>query len=122
VTVIPSIEQEAFGRASIEAQAMGCPVIVSSGGALPETVAEKGGWIAEAGSESALAERLGAVLQMPGEARALVAAAAQGNALSFSKTALQKKTLEVYDRLLASKMANAYAAADRVEEYAHHTA
>ena len=123
VTVVPSIEQEAFGRASIEAQAMGCPVIVSSGGALPETIAEKGGgWIAEAGSESALAERLGAVLQMTREARAIVAAVAQSNAAGFSKTELQKKTLEVYDRLLASRMANAYAAVSGVEEYAHHTA
>ena len=102
---------------------MGCPVIVSSGGALPETVAPSGGgWIAEAGSEAALAERLEAVLRMAGEARAIVAEAAQSNAARFSKTELQKKTLEVYDRLLASHMANAYASGGQVEEYAHHTA
>ena len=38
LTVLPSIEPEAFGRAAIEAQAMGCPVIASNIGAFPETV------------------------------------------------------------------------------------
>jgi glycosyltransferase involved in cell wall biosynthesis len=40
--VVASIEPEAFGRASAEAQAMGCPVIVSDLGALPETLAQGG--------------------------------------------------------------------------------
>ena len=35
LTVLPSIEPEAFGRASIESQAMGCPVIASNIGAFP---------------------------------------------------------------------------------------
>ena len=124
LTVIPSIEQEAFGRASIEAQAMGCPVIVSSGGALPETIAEggDGGWIAQAGDEAHLAEALEAALKMTLQARATRASAARRNAVGFSKTALQKKTLEVYDSLLASRMANDYAAFPPGAEYAHHTA
>jgi glycosyltransferase involved in cell wall biosynthesis len=38
VALVPSLVPETFGRTSIEAQAMGCPVIVSDIGALPETV------------------------------------------------------------------------------------
>ena len=38
VTVVASIEPEAFGRAAAEAQAMGCPVIATRIGAPPETV------------------------------------------------------------------------------------
>ncbi len=38
VAIVPSLAPETFGRTSIEAQAMGCPVIVSDLGALPETI------------------------------------------------------------------------------------
>ena len=38
VTVVASTEPEAFGRAAIEAAAMGCPVIATAIGAPPETV------------------------------------------------------------------------------------
>ena len=41
VTLIASIEPEAFGRTSAEAQAMGCPVIATNIGAPPETVRAK---------------------------------------------------------------------------------
>lgn len=36
--LVPSIWEEAFGRVSVESQAVGTPVIVSSRGGLPETV------------------------------------------------------------------------------------
>ena len=53
VSVIASIEPEAFGRTSIEAQMMGCPVIATNIGAPPETVlapprvvpSERTGWL-----------------------------------------------------------------------------
>ena len=38
VVTVPSTEPEAFGRAAVEAQAMGTPVVVSDLGAVPETV------------------------------------------------------------------------------------
>ena len=38
VTVVASIEPEAFGRTAIEAAAVGCPVIATDIGAPPETV------------------------------------------------------------------------------------
>ena len=42
VALIPSLVAETFGRTSVEAQAMGCPVIVSDLGALPETIVAAG--------------------------------------------------------------------------------
>jgi glycosyltransferase involved in cell wall biosynthesis len=124
LTVIPSIEPEAFGRASIEAQAMGCPVIVSDGGALPETLAKAGrsGWTVPTGNEAALAQAIELALEMAPEQRSAMAAAAMDNADNFSKTVLQKKTLEVYDGLLAAGMANAFLNRIGSAEYAHHTA
>ncbi len=50
LTVLPSIEAEAFGRASIEAQAMGCPVIASNIGAFPETIAPEPNLLARVAS------------------------------------------------------------------------
>src|SRR6185437_3304887 len=43
VAILPSLVAETFGRTSIEAQAMGYPVIVSDLGALPETIDAAGG-------------------------------------------------------------------------------
>jgi glycosyltransferase involved in cell wall biosynthesis len=124
VAVLSPVEPEAFGRASIEAQAMGCPVIVSDGGALPETLLAGGrsGWVVPAGNIAVLAQALETALQLPAEAQAAMAATARRHALGFSKTALQKKTLEVYDSLLASSMANAFTDGLASAEYAHHTA
>src|SRR4029079_13478663 len=38
VAIMTSLVAETFGRTSVEAQAMGCPAILSEIGALPETV------------------------------------------------------------------------------------
>jgi glycosyltransferase involved in cell wall biosynthesis len=123
LTLVPSIEPEAFGRASIEAQAMGCPVIVSDIGALPETLPSPGaprtGWLTAAGNEAAMARAIEAALEMSGEARSEMAGAAQMHAKAFSKTALQKKTLQLYDYLLRTELANAFAAPAQMAEWAH---
>jgi len=112
LAVVPSIEPEAFGRASIEAQAMGCPVIASAIGALPETLrldtrdeAKRSGWTVPAGDEAELARALESALQTPAQLHSAMAAAARNNAAAFSKTALQGSTLQVYDDLLGSRMA-----------------
>ena len=64
VAIIASTSAETFGRTSIEAQAMGCPVIVSDIGAAPETILPAGpgkqdftGWIVPVRDPAAIAER-----------------------------------------------------------------
>lgn len=115
IALVPSIEPEAFGRTSIEAQAMGCPVIVSDLGALPETIAagdaEKPptGWKVRAGNETDLAEHLAAALSLGEDQASAISRAACDHAIShFSKAVLQRRTLEVYDKLLATKLAQGF--------------
>ena len=80
VAVVASTEPEAFGRAAIEAGAMGCPVIATAIGAPPETVlaapsASKSaitGWLVPPGDPTALADRLAEALTLAPADRAAV--------------------------------------------------
>jgi len=127
LTVIASVEAEAFGRVSVEAQAMGCPVIASNIGALPETIAPEPGVLASAGA-GALSEPTQGSAQRPwlfepGNPQALCDSLSTALALdattldafrqqamehartAFSKRALQLQTLTVYDRLIGTQLA-----------------
>ncbi len=115
LALVPSTEAEAFGRISAEAQAMCCPVIVSDLGALPETILQGGegqvatGWAFPAGDEAALADCIAMALSLPHELKAATGRAAREHvAARFSKTALQRDTLTVYDNLLDSTLVNAF--------------
>ena len=114
VAVIASTSAETFGRTSIEAQAMGCPVIVSDIGAAPETILPAGpgkqdftGWIVPVRDAGAIAERVALALALPPPAaggtrrrgRAAHAAAA------FTLRHMQQATLAVYDELLGTSLA-----------------
>jgi glycosyltransferase involved in cell wall biosynthesis len=115
IALVSSIEPEAFGRSSVEAQAMGCPVIVSDIGALPETIVSPDkasslgvvtGWTFKPGDEDELAARIGFALRLPTGQRAAMAESARRHvAAHFSKTALQQQTLGVYDELLGTGLA-----------------
>jgi glycosyltransferase involved in cell wall biosynthesis len=116
VAIMPSLVPETFGRASIEAQAMGCPVIVSDIGALPETVispqqdkARFTGWLVPPNDAAALADRLRAALGLsPGERAAMSARASARARAEFALSQMQRKTLAVYDELLGSNLAEAF--------------
>ncbi len=133
VTVLPSLEAEAFGRAAVEAQAMGCPVIASNIGAFPETIAPEPGllapvgnaadhvaasspagetetrWLFEPGNVSSLCESLQFVLSMdPGALEASCARGIDRVRRIFSKTSLQLQTLTVYDRLLGTQLSEVF--------------
>ncbi len=130
LAVLPSIEPEAFGRAAIEAQAMGCPVIASNIGAFPETVTSEpslltrvasmaeGGvkdaepqprrnlWLFEPGNPQELCESLCVALALPAnEFDAVRAHCIERTRIAFSKRALQLQTLSVYDRLIGTQLA-----------------
>ena len=111
VTVVASIEPEAFGRTATEAQALGCPVIATAIGAPPETIlaapraglAEATGWLVAPGDTAALGEALAAALAMPADVRTAMAGRAQAHvARHFTLEAMQRATLAVYDELLPS--------------------
>jgi glycosyltransferase involved in cell wall biosynthesis len=120
VTVLASIEPEAFGRAAIEAAAMGCPVIATAIGAPPETVlappavAEGAatGWLVPPSDATSLSERLAMALALPAEERRAMGGRGRAHVLAhFTVEAMQRQTLAVYDRLLESALAGRFAAA-----------
>ena len=113
VTVVASIEPEAFGRTAIEAAALACPVIATNIGAPPETVraqptAQKGemtGWLVPPGAAEALAEALAAALSLPPVERTAMGETARRHVLAnFTTQAMQRRTLSVYDRLLGTRL------------------
>jgi glycosyltransferase involved in cell wall biosynthesis len=96
VTAVPS-RMEALGRVALEAQASGCPVVVTDTGGL-STLVEDGvtGWKVLPGDTEALATALGDVIDRPEEAakRAVLARAAveQG----YSLASIVDRTAEWY--------------------------
>ena len=111
VTVVASIEPEAFGRSAIEAAAVACPVIATNIGAPPEIVlaqpiaaqGEITGWLVPPGDAEALAEPLAEALALvPGE-RAAIGERARRHVLAyFTTAAMQRRTLAIYDKLLGT--------------------
>ncbi len=116
VTIVASVQAETFGRASIEAQAMGSPVIVTAIGATPETLvpehidpANFTGWLVPAGDPSALASRLAQTLALSKQQRDAIGARARDHvARNFALSSMQRQTLSVYDRLLGTHLADRF--------------
>ncbi|WP_321342909.1 glycosyltransferase family 4 protein [Breoghania sp.] len=108
VVAVSSVEPEAFGRAAVEAQAAGRPVIVSDLGAVGETVqappqveaSARSGWRIPANDPAALTLTLGEALSLDVEEHAALAKRAQANAARFSLEAMCEATLAVYGRLM----------------------
>ena len=113
VALVPSLVPETFGRTSIEAQAMGCPVILSDIGALPETIvtAEQDksgftGWLVPPGDAAALAAKIRLALHLAPKARAALGTRARARvSAKFTLREMQRATLEVYDELLGTGLA-----------------
>jgi glycosyltransferase involved in cell wall biosynthesis len=115
--ILPSLVAETFGRTSIEAQAMGCPVIISDLGALPETIddadadpARFTGWLIPAGDSDALAAKIALALKLTPEERSAIGARAHARVSAlFELAQMQSKTLKVYDELLGTDLAERFA-------------
>lgn len=119
VTVVASIEPEAFGRAAAEALAVGCPTITTNIGAPPEIVLappevpreQATGWHVPARDAVALAEAIAEALAMPeAERQAMSARAVASIAARFTVAAMQRQTLAVYDGLLGTQLAARFTA------------
>lgn len=120
MVLIASTEPEAFGRTSVEAQAMGVPVIATSIGAPPYTVlappahapgASTGRHVPPRDSV-ALADAIAEILSLPPDEREAMSARARVHAQrNYTTRQLQESTLGVYDRLLGTDLAARFAAA-----------
>lgn len=108
VVAVSSVEPEAFGRAAVEAQAAGKPVVVSDLGAVAETVLAppqvaadaRTGWRVPAGDAAALSRAFGETLDLSDADRTALAGRARAQAERFSLAAMQEATLAVYRRLI----------------------
>lgn len=109
VVAVSSVEPEAFGRAAVEAQLGGAPVIVSDLGAVPETVLAppdvepqaRTGWRVPAGDADALARAFREALSLSVPEHAALTLRAQTHAArNFSLSAMTEATLAVYERLI----------------------
>ncbi len=102
VAVSASIEPEGFGRAVIEAQAMGCAVVATSHGGAAETVEDLvTGWLVPPADPGALARILEHALGMGGEDRAALGERARGSVLQhYTLAQMQAATIGVYNELL----------------------
>jgi glycosyltransferase involved in cell wall biosynthesis len=105
VVVVPSIGPEAFGRVSVEAQALGRPVVATDVGGLRETLMPAvTGWLVPADNPAELARALELALAMPDDARERLALRARRLVeRRFSIKRMAESTMAVYRELLGSK-------------------
>tara|TARA_R110000868_G_scaffold97802_4_gene269046 strand:+ start:828 stop:2030 length:1203 start_codon:yes stop_codon:yes gene_type:complete len=110
VVLSPSVEAEPFGRTAVEAQAMQRPVIASDSGGQRETVltpdsvgmGHDTGFAVEANNARALADAMGAMINLGADERAAMGARGRANVLArFSLPTMTAATLAIYARLLA---------------------
>lgn len=122
VTVVPSTKAEAFGRSVTEAAAMACPVISSDIGAPPETMKampkvpldQATGWLVQVSNAAATTEGLAAALALSDAQRVAMGARARAHVMAhFTKRNLQLQTLDVYDRLLGTRLKTRFESASR---------
>lgn len=99
LVVAPSSVPEGFGRAPVEAMAMGKPIIASDLGAFRETIEDgKTGWLLPPESPDAWAEAIGKAIAMTHELRAEMSVAARKAVLSkYDSRWMVRDTLGVYD-------------------------
>ena len=102
VVLVPSVGPEAFGRASVEAQAMGKPVIVTDVGGLGETLLPAStGWLVPTDDPAELAFALDLALNMPAEAKERLKGRARSWIMDqFTAERMCQQTLAVYAELV----------------------
>lgn len=112
VVAVASTEPEAFGRAAVEAQAAGVPLVATDLGAVSETVlappevpeAARTGWRVPPDDADALAAGIASALALGEGARSALAARAWEHVASrFSLAQMTDATLHIYDTLLKSR-------------------
>ena len=102
IIVSASIEPEAFGRVSVEAQAMEKPIVASNIGGSNETIInDKTGFLFEAGNSKNLSEKLNEVLNLSDVTRNGIGAEGRKNVISkFNVEKMCHSTYSEYNRLI----------------------
>jgi len=102
LVVSPSTRPEAFGRISIEAQAMRRPIIATDIGGYKETIIDgKTGFLIPPGDVDALEEKILFVMNLSEEKRAAMGRAARKNIESnFSLAQMKEAVMTIYKSLL----------------------
>lgn len=110
VVVVPSTGvPEPFGRVSIEAQAMGKPVVVTDSGGLSETLMPAAtGWLVRPDDPAELAQAIGLALSMPDDVRARLAVRARRFVIrNFRTEQMGAKTMALYRELIEGRAPDA---------------
>ncbi len=107
VVVSASTDPEAFGRVLAEAGAMGRPAIGSDhGGSQSTVIAGETGWLTPPGDPDALAEAIREAIALTPEERERLAARAMAHVrANFSLGEMSRRTLAVYQELMAAQAA-----------------
>ena len=105
MAMLPTLKPESFGRAAVEPQAMGRPVLVSNHGGAAETVVEgETGWKLPVGDAAAWAAGLARAADTSVSKRAAMGKAAMLRARKlYSVDAMCAATLDVYARILEGR-------------------
>ncbi|MFT5699281.1 MAG: glycosyltransferase involved in cell wall biosynthesis [Desulforhopalus sp.] len=101
-----SLEPEAFGRTTVEAMAMGCPVIVTGhGGSLETVIPEENGWIVPPSDIIELAGAIDQALATPRERLKEIGENNQRRVMeNFTASAMCEQTFSFYQELLKKKV------------------
>jgi glycosyltransferase involved in cell wall biosynthesis len=101
VFVYPSVWEEAFGLANVEAMACGLPVISTHTGGIPEVVEENvTGWLVPPRDARALAEAMQNMAESPETMKRFGAAGRQRVLEKFDLTRQVEETFNIYKQTL----------------------
>ena len=107
IAVVPSLWEEAFGLAVVEAMAAGVPLVASRTGGIPELVEDgKTGMLVPPGDARALADALRVLLGNPGLRGAM---AVQGPISAGRRFSLERAAVDLY-ALVSAQLSTAPAA------------
>jgi glycosyltransferase involved in cell wall biosynthesis len=105
IVVSPSL-YEGFGLPAAEAMACGTPVIATTAGAFPEFIDDgRTGLLVPPGHPGALAEAIKYLMSDAGRRARMGAAASEHIRTNFTWTRTAKRTVELYDEVLARNSA-----------------
>ncbi|HQP21412.1 MAG TPA: glycosyltransferase, partial [Phenylobacterium sp.] len=105
IAMLPTLVPESFGRAAVEPQAMGRPVLASNHGGVTETVLPgKTGWLVKVGDADAWAQAMAKAIDVGAEKRAAMGVQAAKRARQlYSNDAMCAATLAAYERVLSAR-------------------